>query len=318
MLLFSCFIQVVAQTNSFEYVPVSPKKRTVQLPDFTVTLKDIYLTPPAAYKMPPKLFVLSDIEGEYDAFKKMLFAAGVMDQQFNWTFGAGHLVLCGDMLDRGAHVAECLWLIYYLEDKAKASGGMVHYILGNHEQMNLNGDFRYVNPKYLELAKEAGVDYNQFYSNNTELGQWLRTKNIMEKIGNRLFLHGGVSHYINEAARSLVTINTTARQYIDKSEDSLNDMASLILLDDGPLWYRGYIMEPLASKEQVDSTLVLFNVNKIVVGHTLVPQITSFFGGKVVGIDVPHAKGFSEGLLIENKKQYRINLKGDRILLPNK
>ena len=95
-------------------------------------------------------------------------------------------------------------------------------------------------------------------------------------------------------------------------------MASLILLDDGPLWYRGYIMEPLASKEQVDSTLVLFNVNKIVVGHTLVPQITSFFGGKVVGIDVPHAKGFSEGLLIENKKQYRINLKGDRILLPNK
>ncbi len=45
-------------------------------------------------------------------------------------------------------MTECLWLIYSLEEKAKAAGGYVHFILGNHEIMNMQGDFRYVQDKY--------------------------------------------------------------------------------------------------------------------------------------------------------------------------
>src|SRR6476469_8027996 len=91
-----------------------------------------------------KLFILSDIEGNFGSLRKLLVAGKVIDEDFNWTFGNGHLVLVGDFFDRGLHVTEVLWLIYSLEDKAKAAGGYVHFVLGNHEIMNLGGDLRYV------------------------------------------------------------------------------------------------------------------------------------------------------------------------------
>ncbi len=48
-------------------------------------------------------------------------------------------MFAGDMFDRGDQVTECLWLVYALEETAKAAGGYVHFILGNHELMNLQG-----------------------------------------------------------------------------------------------------------------------------------------------------------------------------------
>ena len=87
------------------------------------------------------MFVLSDIEGEFAAFKSLMQGNGIMDQNYKWTFGDGHLVICGDLFDRGNRVTEYLWLLYKLEDEAKAQGGYVHVILGNHDIMNLKRRF---------------------------------------------------------------------------------------------------------------------------------------------------------------------------------
>ena len=35
-----------------------------------------------------------------------------MDEKYQWIFGKGHLVICGDLFDRGNDVAAELWLIY--------------------------------------------------------------------------------------------------------------------------------------------------------------------------------------------------------------
>lgn len=309
---------VTAQQPSYEYVRYQPANRgaTVTLPDFTVTLKKEYRPEKPAYKAADKLFVVSDIEGQYQYFKDLLQAAGVMDRAFRWTFGKGHLAVIGDVFDRGSQVAECLWLIYHLEEQAQKAGGHVHYILGNHELMNLTGDLRFLHPRYLELAGQIAVPYNHFYSPQTELGRWLRTKNIMEKIGNLLLMHGGVSQYMNQLGHKVDSVNYLARPYYDQPDDSLPPLAQLLLFDYGPLWYRGYTDTPLASARQVDSTLRLFGVKKIIVGHTPVPRITAFYEGKVINVDVPHAKGASEGLLIDKKKYYRIGSKGEKEPLP--
>jgi hypothetical protein len=317
--IFLCgiFLPVMAQAPVFEYVQYQSQERKamVELPDFTVPLKKNYKEEKSIFRKPSKLFVISDIEGEYEYFKRLLQCAGVMDESFNWTFGKGHLVVCGDVFDRGSQVAECLWLIYLLEEKAKQEGGYVHYILGNHEIMNLNRDFRYVNPKYMELAQQKAVSYDNFYNKETELGQWLRTKNIMEKIGDLLFLHAGVSPYINELGQDVDSINAIARSYYDQTEDSIPVLAQLLLLDEGPLWYRGYFFAPYATRQQVDSTLRLFRVKKIIIGHTPIERISTFFKGKVINVDVPHAKGRSEGLFIEDRKYYRVGLNGEKVLL---
>ena len=112
------------------------------------TLKDKLQNEKAEYKKVDKMFVVSDIEGSFSAFRKLLQANKIIDEAFNWTFGTGHLVLTGDFVDRGEQVTEVLWLVYHLEEKAKQAGGYVHFILGNHEIMNMSGDLRYLNQKY--------------------------------------------------------------------------------------------------------------------------------------------------------------------------
>lgn len=318
-LLAGSILSSTAQVADYEYVAfqASDRTATVVLPEFSVPLKRTLKNEKAFYKEPPRMFIVSDIEGEFQGLKTLLGVAGVMDKDFQWTFGSGHLVVCGDVFDRGNEVTECLWLIYYLEEKAKAAGGYVHYILGNHELMTLGGDLRYINPKYLELSQQKGVDYKSFYNEQTELGRWLKTKNIIEKIGDLLLVHGGISQYINQWGQPLDAINAVARRNYDRYNDSSQTPeAELLLFDEGPLWYRGYYLAPLASQAQVDSTLRLFGAKKIITGHSPVERISSFYNGKVINVDVPHAKGASEGLFIENKKYYRLGLNGNKELLP--
>jgi hypothetical protein len=112
---------------------------------------------------------------------------GIIDNNFNWTYGNGHLIISGDLFDRGFHITECMWLVYKLETEAEAQGGKVHLILGNHEIFNLTDDWRYVETKYFDNAQLMGKRMNELYDTNTELGRWLRSKNIIEKIGDYAF-----------------------------------------------------------------------------------------------------------------------------------
>ncbi|MBL0334690.1 MAG: metallophosphoesterase [Chitinophagaceae bacterium] len=193
------------------------------------------------WKSPAKMFVLSDIEGNFKSFRTLLQANGVIDSAFHWSFGEGHLVLSGDFVDRGTQVMEVLWLIYSLEDQAKAAGGYVHYILGNHEIMNLDGDIRYVHGKYLEAASLLGQSYVNLLGENAELGRWLRTKNIIERIGNMLFVHGGISEAINNMNTTAGLLNEWSRPfYADSTFAFPSPQLDTIFGDLGPFWYRGF------------------------------------------------------------------------------
>ena len=133
------------------------------------TASDMYLnssavSPPAAtWDMPSRLLVISDIEGNYQALFTFLLGNGVINQDGDWTWGDGHLLFNGDIVDRGDKVTETLLLIRRLQREAAAAGGQVHYVLGNHEAMIMAGDLRYVHPKYHFLCGRYGLTYDQLY-----------------------------------------------------------------------------------------------------------------------------------------------------------
>jgi hypothetical protein len=120
---------------------------------------------------------------------------------------------------------------------------------------------------------------------------------------------------MNQLEQSIDSSNFLARNYFDQAPDDMPAVGQLLLLDEGPLWYRGYFTTPPVSKDQVDATLKLYRVKKIIIGHTPVERISTFYDGKVINVDVPHAQGASEGLYIEDKKYYRVNLRGEKELL---
>jgi len=288
--------------------------------NFTVPFKKNLQNEPCIWDKADKIIALSDIEGEFEAFRNLLVANKVMDSAYQWTFGKGNLVICGDLFDRGKDVTAELWLLYKLEEEAKEKGGYVHTILGNHDIMNLSGDLRYVQKKYFDNATLMGKKYEELYGAGTELGRWLRSKNIMEKIGDYLCLHGGVSATINAKQMSLPDINNQCRPFYDQGQhpENFTDKSLWDFFDGhnvSPFWYRGYFLEPKAEESQIDSKLDLYHCKKIIIGHTIVDNVSSLYNGKVIAIDVNEHEGNSQGLLIENKQAYKINLTGKKELL---
>jgi Calcineurin-like phosphoesterase len=266
------------------------------------------------YSKAEKILAVSDIEGNFQTLRNFLISHKAMDEQYTWTFGKGHLVCLGDFFDRGRYVTECLWLIYHLEDQAKAAGGYVHFILGNHEIMNMSNDFRYVHGKYVKNAELIHEPIANWYKASTELGRWLATKNVIEKVDDILFVHGGIDDKVNRMDLGILDINNKCRPFYFISEDVFRlDDADLQFLYDanGPFWFRSYVTMT-TPESVVDATLKKFNVKHIMVGHTIVDKVKGFYSKKVIAIDTRHTASNSQAFLMENKVFYRIDQFGKR------
>lgn len=280
--------------------------------------------PSYIYNTEGNIFAISDIEGDFDKFIQILQRNKVINDSLNWNFGKGHLVLLGDFFDRGNDVTSTLWLCYKLETEAKKFGGQVHFILGNHEQMNLQGNIKYVQPKYKALAQKLNIPYKEFYGENSELGRWLRSKNSIEIINNMLFCHGGISANFIKNKESIETTNKNilkAIEHFDISKEiNKDDTLYKYLNMESPLWYRGYFEDwsdyKQATQSEVDAVCNFYKVQKIIVGHTIVEEIKTHFNGKVIGIDVirhyDNKKNKPSALLIENEKFYSVNELGQK------
>ena len=85
---------------------------------------------------------------------------------------------------------------------------------------------------------------------------------------------------------------------MESSKESLNAESQFIIGKYGPLWYRGMSIEKLR-KEQVDTIVSAFGVEKIVVGHTVVDEenISCLYAGRVINIDLYHAANLKKGIL---------------------
>ncbi len=264
----------------------------------------------------------SDFHGQYELMLTLLKNNNIIDQQGDWSFGDGHFVITGDVFDRGDKVTEILWFLYRLEQQAEQADGKLHLLLGNHEVMVLNGDLRYIHPKYVEVSKRLKVSYDQLYGQGTVLGDWLRTKPVLVKVNNMLFAHGGFHPSLAKEKRSLKAINQVFKQNLVIAEISIprEGWGDYLHKSNGPIWYRGYFKDAItdngASSEEIDLLLKHFDIEHLVVGHTSQKQVKTRYQGRVIAIDssIKNAE-YGEVLLIQGKEKWRGTLSGNRITL---
>ncbi len=285
-------------------------------------LKTSFTSPPSLYNDGNKILAISDIESGYKTFRDFLIRSQVIDQQLNWTFGKGHLVLVGDFMDRGFSTTQVLWFIFKLEQEAAKKGGQVHFIIGNHELKNMYGDYQAASLKYTFIASILGKSQANLYDEKSVLGRWLASKNVIESINGILFAHGGLHPDIVNIDMSLDEINAFVRSTYYTApypKPTKEETQLLVSSKKGICWYRGYFKDDL-SQEEVEQPLAKFNAKAIVVGHTLQSKVKSHYKGKVIGIDVMHPKDYhknwpnktSEGLLIDGNTYYRVFDDGEK------
>lgn len=263
-----------------------------------------------------RIVALSDIHGQFDLAVRLLQANKVIDDKLRWNYGTGHLVVVGDVFDRGPKVTETFWMLYELQQQARDAGGDVHLLLGNHETMVLYDDLRYVNAKYLHNAMLLDKSYPQLYGADSVLGAWLRTLPTMLKIDDLLFVHGGIEPGHFDLGLDRDTLNARYRASLGLPKATVKQDPLYARLYDGktsPIWYRGYFKEGELDQNKVQSILDRLGVARIVVGHTSMEHVGGYFDGRVIAVDSSIKDGQSgELLFIEKGRLERGTLAGTR------
>lgn len=246
------------------------------------------------------VFVVGDVHGKYNSLVRLLSLAGVTDSANHWIAGGARLVFVGDMVDRGEDATAVLWFIYRLEHEARAAGGDVHVVLGNHEIMEWVGDRRYLAPRESLLAEQYGTCYACLYDPRSSiLGRWLASKPGIIQINDVVYVHGGVTP--GYAAMGLSGFNQALHRYIREpifpfllddsvaatrfGADQHQRRAAFFFQPDSPFWFRGYVQTDTLGA-QLDSVLQRYGASTQVVGHTPVLEIIPLYGGKVIPVNV--------------------------------
>ena len=154
-----------------------------------------------------RLIVIGDIHGDYGAFVNVLKKSKIINDELEYIGGKSHVVQVGDILDRKPREldgededseAKIISLIMELQIKSYLNGGGYHPIIGNHEIMNVMGQFDYASP--MGMAHYGGEVGRRLYfkPGGTMSNYFACGWNPLVKIGGWLSCHGVVSKRVSD------------------------------------------------------------------------------------------------------------------------
>lgn len=137
-----------------------------------------------------------------------------------------------------------------------------------------------IRAEWIKTTPLGKVEHQFAWSPEGEVGKWVLRNPAVLKIGDSLFVHGGIS-----AAYAAVPIEEMNRRVAEALKARDESPTSIINDPRGPLWYRGLITRegddeatkspaaaaaapPLTIDQEIDLVLRSFNVKRIVVAHT--------------------------------------------------
>lgn len=236
------------------------------------------------YPKADRVVVIGDIHGDLKRFKNILLDANIINKNIEWIAEPQNTVVVqlGDQIDslnRNPNVkeweviddTEVLNFTDFLDNIAKAKGGKVISLIGNHELMNTIGNFSYVSKKSLLTTDSR---YEKFKPRG-DLSYILSKRPIVTKIGDLLFCHAGLKQkhieILEKTNKHISHINSIWRRFILTGKVELEDkeIFDTILLDsEGVLWTR--------TQDEVNTTKKLLNSLGCVymfIGHNTVDNI---------------------------------------------
>lgn len=267
------------------------------------------LEPETRHAAAPRIVAFGDVHGDIDAARRVLRLAGAIDEADRWIGGALVVVQTGDQLDRGDDEREILALFSRLAKEAAAAGGAFHVLNGNHEFMNVLGDFRYVTPRgFAAFADVDGADPHDArfarlpaqargraaaFAPGGPYARVLAERNTLVIVGDSVFVHGGLEP---GDARRIDAINRDARAWLRGELAEPSSIVEILTAEHGPVWTRTYASarEPDAAVcASLSESLRTLAASRMVVGHTVQEGgITSACNDRVWRIDVGLARHY--------------------------
>jgi HD-GYP domain-containing protein (c-di-GMP phosphodiesterase class II)/beta-phosphoglucomutase-like phosphatase (HAD superfamily) len=258
---------------------------------------------PAPLEGGRRVVAIGDIHGELQGLLVDLIAAGLVDERGYWAGGAAVFLQIGDIIDYGPHSVDTYLYLRGLQEQARAAGGDVVLLLGNHELMLLQGDWsKVVENRDLKSRQRDYADYTAL--GKDVLGA-IHSGHIQAayEAGGHVFVHSGVKRMFTATLeRPADFVAHVNRRLVSAASvnNFVNDHA--FFGDLGIFW---------VEVEDMERAGVPFHV---VAGHksTGTGRIKTMQDGRVVRIDIDHVHGARGFLVLENGERRAYSVEPER------
>jgi hypothetical protein len=232
--------------------------------------------------------------------------AGAINAADEWVGGALTVVQLGDLIGRSDDERQVLDFIFDLQQRAARAGGSVHALIGNHEVMAGRLDNQAVGPNPFP-AWESVPGLNQGDPRLLHLPPYARARGaalmpggpyarrlaafpVVVEIRETVFVHGGV---VPRWARyGVARINQDVRNWL---LGHTQEPDSSFGVDDGDrvMWTRQFSAN-VADDDcaLLEESLRLLRAQRMVVAHTVHPEITARCDERVWAVDVGMSRAY--------------------------
>jgi hypothetical protein len=258
---------------------------------------------PGAAAPVPRLVAIGDLHGDLDVTRRAFRLAGGTDARDAWIGGSLVIVQMGDLIGRGHEDRAVLEFVFDLQARAKAAGGAVHVIIGNHEVFAARPDHRWVDPRAFAAFRDVpGLNLAHPRLADVPADERPRAAALMPggpyarrlaefpavlRVGSTIFAHGGVlplwARHGIDRINGEVSAWLAGRTSEPASALGLDDGSA----DDGVMWSRHFAASPeSAACPPALQSLTMLGARRMVVAHTVRPAIESRCDGRIWSIDV--------------------------------
>ncbi len=248
----------------------------------------------------PRVVVMGDLHSDIDAARRAFQLAGGTDESDEWIGGALAIVQLGDMIGRSDDERQVLDFLFSTRERARAAGGSVHLLVGNHEVMGARVDNQAVGanpfPGYEDLtdldlddvrlsvlpeyAKKRGA---ALMSGGPYAKRFAQLPTALQ-LGETVYAHGGVVPRWAEYGLDKVSAEVSQWLFGNCPEP---DSARGVDNGDRVMWTRQFSAGvDAADCAALDQTLAILGAKRMIVAHTVHGTITSYCDGKVWAVDV--------------------------------
>jgi len=253
-----------------------------------------------------RVVAIGDIHADLGVLRLALRTAGAIDASDRWIGGALTIVQLGDLIGRSDEERQVLDFVFELQGRARTSGGVVYALIGNHEVFGGRLDNQAVGPNPFPAweqvpglrlddprlrhlppdARARGAALMPGGPYARRLANWP----VVLKLGQTVFVHGGV---VPRWARyGIDRINRETRDWLlGKTEEP--DSAWGVDDGDRVMWTRQFSANvTLADCDVLNESLKILGARRMIVAHTVHPEITARCAQRVWAVDVGMSRAY--------------------------
>lgn len=237
-----------------------------------------------------RIIIIGDVHGDIRRFKSVLIDSKIINDNFEWIADPPNTIIVqlGDQIDSLNRNTNENWevlndyeMIYFTEhlnNIARVKGGFCISLIGNHELMNVIGDFSYVSPSSMNKNNNNNkeIERRDLFKPRGSIGLILGRRPLIIKIKDLLFCHAKLElehlELLKKYNKDIFYINSIWSNYLENNKINIEDkeiLDKIIIGSNGILWNRNE-----NKRNETEQLFKELNVSYMFLGHTALDRIS--------------------------------------------